>query len=158
MNRNPTWKYLLLLLLVAFGVIYATPNLYVAEPGVQVLGVRDTEVNENTLAQITRALEQNDIELKSISLDNGVIKARLTSEEAQSNARDVLKESLGDKYGIAFHAAALYQTLREHQPNQVEFRVIDGDHEWAVWAGTLPEALTYIFRFSSRPIGLNRSN
>ena len=63
-----------------------------------------------------------------------------------------------DKYGIAFHAAALYQALREHQPNQVEFRVIDGDHEWAVWAGTLPEALTYIFRFSSRPIGLNRSN
>jgi preprotein translocase subunit SecD len=101
MNRNPTWKYLLLLLIVAFGVIYATPNLYVAEPGVQVLGVRDTEVNENTLAQITRALEVNNIELRSISLDNGVIKARLMSEEAQSNARDILKESLGDKYGIA---------------------------------------------------------
>ncbi|MFT5137098.1 MAG: preprotein translocase subunit SecD [Arenicella sp.] len=101
MNRNPTWKYLLLVLLVVFGVIYASPNLYVAEPGVQVLGVRDTEVNESTLAQITRALEQNNIELKSISLDNGVIKARLTSEEAQSNARDVLKDSLGDKYGIA---------------------------------------------------------
>jgi enterochelin esterase-like enzyme len=63
-----------------------------------------------------------------------------------------------DRYDIAFHAAVLYQSLREHQPNQVEFRVIDGDHEWAVWAGTLPDALTYIFKFSSRPIGLSRSN
>ena len=61
-----------------------------------------------------------------------------------------------DEYDIAFHAASLYQSLREHQPNQVEFRVVDGDHEWAVWAGTLPEALTYIFRFSSRPIVLSR--
>jgi enterochelin esterase-like enzyme len=63
-----------------------------------------------------------------------------------------------DKYDIAFHAAVLFQSLREHQPDQVEFRVVDGDHEWAVWAETLPEALTYIFRFSNRPIDLNQSN
>jgi enterochelin esterase-like enzyme len=61
-----------------------------------------------------------------------------------------------DEFDIAFHAAVLYQSLREHQANEVEFRVIDGDHEWAVWAETLAEALTYIFRFSSRPIDLSR--
>jgi len=88
-------------MLVAFGVIYATPNLYVAEPGVQVLGVRNAEVDDNTVGRVSRALEQNNIELKSISLDNGVIKARLHTEEDQSNARDVLKESLGNNYGVA---------------------------------------------------------
>jgi len=56
-----------------------------------------------------------------------------------------------DAFDIAFHAAVLYQTLREHQPNRVEFRVVDGDHEWAVWADSLPDALTYIFQFASRP-------
>jgi len=63
-----------------------------------------------------------------------------------------------DKYDIAYHAAVLYQALREHQPGQVEFRVVDGDHDWAVWASTLPEAMTYLFGFASRPIGATPSN
>ena len=71
MNKNPIWKYLVLLMLVSFGVIYATPNLYVAEPGVQVIGVRSAEVNEQTVGQISRALEAKDISVKSINLDAG---------------------------------------------------------------------------------------
>lgn len=63
-----------------------------------------------------------------------------------------------DEFDIAFHAATLYQSLREHQPNEVELRVVDGDHDWAVWAGTLSEALAYIFRFSSDPVDLSRLN
>jgi S-formylglutathione hydrolase FrmB len=38
-----------------------------------------------------------------------------------------------DTFDISYHAAVLYQTLREHQPNAVEFRLVDGDHEWQVW-------------------------
>ena len=63
-----------------------------------------------------------------------------------------------DGFDIAWHAASLYQTLREHQPDRVEFRVVDGGHDWQVWAGTLPEALTYIFQFSSRPIAQGENN
>ena len=55
-------------------------------------------------------------------------------------------------------AAKMTATLREHQPDRVEFRVVDGGHDWEVWAGTLPEALTYIFRFSSRPIAQGEKN
>jgi enterochelin esterase-like enzyme len=55
-----------------------------------------------------------------------------------------------DTFDIAWHAAALYQALRDHQPGQVEpdrveFRVVDGDHEWSVWAEALPEAVTWLF-------------
>lgn len=63
-----------------------------------------------------------------------------------------------DRLDIAYHAAVLHQLLREHQPDLVEFRVVDGDHDWNVWSRTLPEALTYIFRFSSRPIGRTQPN
>jgi enterochelin esterase-like enzyme len=59
-----------------------------------------------------------------------------------------------DTFDIAYHGAVLYQALREHQPDQVEFRVIDGDHEWPVWIATLPEAMTYVFRYASRPHGV----
>lgn len=101
MNKNPSWKYLVLVLLVAFGVIYATPNLFVAEPGVQVIGVRNAEVDTQTVAQVTSALEEAGVVVKSVNLENGAIKARLASEEAQSTARDVLKEKLGAEYGVA---------------------------------------------------------
>ena len=101
MNRNPTWKYVLLVILVAFGVIYATPNLYVAEPGVQVIGVRNTEINANTMDRVSRALEENGIALKSISLENQAVRARLISDDDQTKARDVLKNAMGTNYGIA---------------------------------------------------------
>ncbi|NNC98546.1 MAG: protein translocase subunit SecD [Gammaproteobacteria bacterium] len=101
MNKNPTWKYLLLVLLVAFGVIFASPNLYVAEPGVQVIGVRNIEVDQDTLGRVSRVLEQNNIQIKSLKLDTGAVRARLNSEEDQSNARDVLKQALGSDYGVA---------------------------------------------------------
>ena len=91
----------MLLLLVSFGVIYATPNLYLAEPGIQVIGVRNAEVNEQLLGRVSRALEQNSIEAKSIGLSNGAIKARLNSDLEKSKARDVLKEALGSDYGVA---------------------------------------------------------
>ncbi len=57
-----------------------------------------------------------------------------------------------DTFDIAYHSAVLYQALRVHQPDFVEFRVIDGGHEWAVWSIALPEAIEYVFRYASRPI------
>ncbi len=101
MNKNPTWKYLVLLLIVAFGVIYATPNLYQAEPGVQVIGLRNAVVDTNTLERAKRVLETAGVEVKQITLENGKIRARLTSEEAQNTARDVLREKLDDSFAVA---------------------------------------------------------
>lgn len=63
-----------------------------------------------------------------------------------------------DTFDIAYHAAVLYQALREHQPNAVEYRVVDGDHEWQVWVDTLPEALEYVFSYTSRPQGVTPGN
>ena len=52
-----------------------------------------------------------------------------------------------DALDIAYHGAVLFQRLREHQADLVEFRVIDGGHEWPVWIETLPEALEFAFQF-----------
>ena len=57
-----------------------------------------------------------------------------------------------DEFDITYHAAVLYQSLREHQPEHIEFRVVDGGHEWAVWARTLPEAMIYLFSFANNPV------
>ena len=36
LNRYPLWKYLLILIVLLVGVIYALPNLYPADPAVQI--------------------------------------------------------------------------------------------------------------------------
>lgn len=101
MNKNPTWKYLLMLLIVSFGVIYATPNLYQAEPGIQVIGARNAEVDERTLGRVTRALKSNDIEVKAINLENERIRVRLFSEDDQTKAKEKLAQVLGNQYPVA---------------------------------------------------------
>ena len=59
-----------------------------------------------------------------------------------------------DTFSIAYHAAALFQKLFEYQPKQVEYRVIDGDHEWAVWSSTIGDAVRYMTGYASRPQGV----
>lgn len=101
MNRNPLWKYLVLVLIVAFGLIYATPNLYQADPGVQVIGLRSAEVDTNLLGRITRALKSNGIEVKTMELKNEAVRVRLFSEDDQTRAQEILRPVLGNDYPVA---------------------------------------------------------
>ena len=56
-----------------------------------------------------------------------------------------------DRFDIAIHAAVFYQALREHQPEFTEFRVFDGDHNFAAWGGTIGLAMQYLDRFLATP-------
>lgn len=56
-----------------------------------------------------------------------------------------------DRLDIAYQAAYFHHVMREYQPKQLEFRVVDGDHEWAVWASTIGDALQFIGKYISAP-------
>ena len=49
-----------------------------------------------------------------------------------------------DTYGIALQSALLYEKLRLYQPGAMALRIVDGDHEGAVWHQALPEALLFL--------------
>ena len=49
-----------------------------------------------------------------------------------------------DTFSIALQAATLYERLRLHQPKAIELRIVNGDHEWALWRDTLGEALMFM--------------
>ncbi|MGB2065724.1 MAG: hypothetical protein ACPHUL_11220, partial [Marinomonas gallaica] len=42
LNKYPLWKYLLILLVIALGVIYALPNLYPDDPALQLSTQKST--------------------------------------------------------------------------------------------------------------------
>jgi enterochelin esterase-like enzyme len=60
-----------------------------------------------------------------------------------------------DKFNIVYHVAALLNTLRNYQQDLIEFRVVDGDHDWTVWSNTIGEAMIYMLQYVSKPTGEN---
>ncbi|MCV5467327.1 hypothetical protein OFM95_32730, partial [Escherichia coli] len=44
LNRYPLWKYLMVILVIAIGFLYAAPNLYGEDPALQVSASRGAEV------------------------------------------------------------------------------------------------------------------
>ena len=56
-----------------------------------------------------------------------------------------------DRLGAAFESALLFKRMTARQPTLMELRIVDGGHNWAVWAAVIDEAMRYMFRFASRP-------
>lgn len=56
-----------------------------------------------------------------------------------------------DELFIEMEAVELYALLRKHH-QLAELRIVDGAHTWSVWESTVADALSYIFRFSTRPM------
>ncbi|MBU9813098.1 protein translocase subunit SecD [Rahnella sp. C60] len=105
LNRYPAWKYLMLIVVVIVGLLYALPNLYGEDPAVQITGVRGSDASAATLDQVRNVLDQNKIQSKSIALENGAILARFKDTDVQLRAREALTEALGDKFVIALNLA-----------------------------------------------------
>jgi enterochelin esterase-like enzyme len=57
-----------------------------------------------------------------------------------------------DGFGLTFETALLFKTLYDRQPSLTELRIVDGDHNWAVWSAAVEGALTYMYGFAAKPI------
>ncbi|WP_028304672.1 protein translocase subunit SecD [Oceanospirillum maris] len=105
-NKYPLWKYLLILMVVAMGVIYALPNLYPDDPAVQLAPQRGSvQITERHLSQVTRALDNANIEYfgQDIENNNGII--RFKSDDDQLKAKTLIQEALGEDFVVALNLA-----------------------------------------------------
>jgi preprotein translocase subunit SecD len=106
-NRYAPWRYILLLLVIVIGAIYATPNLYGENPALQI-SHRVNLADEAELGNIRGMLESEGIEYLSMELDGNNILVRFDSEEKQLRASTRLREVLYDtdrRYSIALNLA-----------------------------------------------------
>jgi enterochelin esterase-like enzyme len=62
-----------------------------------------------------------------------------------------------DRLGITFETALLFKRLFERQPQQIELRVMDGDHSWKVWETAIDGAMQYLFQYADKPRPATRS-
>lgn len=95
----------MLIVVLIVGLLYALPNLYGEDPAVQITGARGSAASEQTLGQIQTALKQENIQSKSIVLENGAIMARFANGDVQLRARDAIIKVLGDDYVVALNLA-----------------------------------------------------
>jgi preprotein translocase subunit SecD len=106
LNKYPLWKYLFLGFVVIISLLYAAPNLYGEDPAIQVSATRGAQVELSTLDKVQDYLKEANVLPKSTVLENGQILIRLTSNEDQLLAREVLSKNLGDGFVTALNLAA----------------------------------------------------
>ncbi|MEE2023258.1 MULTISPECIES: protein translocase subunit SecD [Alkalimonas] len=105
LNHNPVWRYLLVVLVLLVGTLYALPNLYPEDPAIQVSATRGGEVQQGSLVLLQQRFEEENIALKDIALQDGQLLARFFNTEDQLRARELVSRSLGNSYVTALNMA-----------------------------------------------------
>nr|WP_100548026.1 MULTISPECIES: protein translocase subunit SecD [unclassified Pseudomonas] len=108
LNKYPLWKYLLILSVLAIGLVYSIPNLYPDDPAVQISGASSAlSIEQTDVDRASKALQDAGIAVKATSIDErgrgGLI--RLTRQDDQLPAKDIVRRALGDDYVVALNLA-----------------------------------------------------
>ncbi|BCO29410.1 protein translocase subunit SecD [Rhodoferax lithotrophicus] len=95
MNRYPVWKYVIILVALVVGGLFALPNLFGESPAVQIsAGKPQVKVDAATLAQIEVVLKTAGIAADLVTLDGTSIKVRLADTDSQLKAKDAIQKAL----------------------------------------------------------------
>lgn len=99
MNRYPLWKYIIILISLVFGALYAAPNLFGDSYAVQVNSAKATiKVDESMIGRVEQVLKEAGISSTGYSFDyNGIqgsIRARFATTDAQFKAKAALEKGL----------------------------------------------------------------
>ena len=105
MKRYGLWKYILILLVLSFGVVYSLPNLYAPDPAVQVSYNSSSQSADIYLEERIESALKSESLAYSIDLNEDNVLIRLRSYEDQVKAQDLLQKNLGPDVIIALNLA-----------------------------------------------------
>lgn len=99
MNRYALWKYLVMLVALAIGILYTLPNFFGEAPAVQVSSGKATvRVDPSVMRQVEQALSANHVAATDVSFDdnanNASVRVRLANIDDQLKTRDLLQKTL----------------------------------------------------------------
>ena len=94
MNRYPLWKYLLILVIISLGALYALPNIYGQSQVVQIKSEQDVAIEQATLDKVATVLNDNQVAYDAITIDGETAIVKFADLDAQRRGQDALKEGL----------------------------------------------------------------
>jgi preprotein translocase subunit SecD len=104
MNRYPTWKYILIAVIILIGLLYTIPNFFGESPAVQVSPAKTSlKADAALLSKVEATLKLSNVPFNGIYLDASGVKVRFADPEAQIKAKDKLIANLGNDYTVALN-------------------------------------------------------
>ncbi|MEX3548199.1 MAG: protein translocase subunit SecD [Burkholderia sp.] len=99
MNRYPIWKYVVMVVAFAIGLLYTLPNFCGEAPAVQMSSGKATvKIDSSTLGQVQAALAAAQVAPDDITFDNSAnnanIRVRLKDTDTQLRVKDILQKAL----------------------------------------------------------------
>ena len=105
MNQYSVWKYLLIVIIIAIGIIYALPNMYGKDPALQITSSRGFDLPAGLTGTIDDALVVAQINFSSSEQQGNRLLYRFNNTEDQIKAADAVRDALGDTYVVALNLA-----------------------------------------------------
>lgn len=104
MNRYPSWKYILVAVVILIGLLYTIPNFYGESPAVQISATKATvKADPALLKQVEATLQLANIKYNGLYLDASGVKVRFDNTDDQLKAKDKLIANLSKDYSIALN-------------------------------------------------------
>lgn len=129
MNQYPLWKYLLLIVVLLVGGIYALPNIYGNDPAVQVSAKVGSVVDTGTQETVESVLLAAGIHYKEVSMEGERLVVRFRNTEDQLRANMDIRKGLGRGYSVAQNIVpATPSWLRRFSPMYLGLDLRGGVH------------------------------
>ncbi|MBX3608406.1 MAG: protein translocase subunit SecD [Hydrogenophaga sp.] len=95
MNRYPLWKYVIIVITLLVGAVYALPNLFGEAPAVQVsAGKATVRIEPATQTRVEQALAAASVQVDAIGIEGGSLRVRFNDTDTQLKARDLVDKAL----------------------------------------------------------------
>jgi preprotein translocase subunit SecD len=108
MNRYPIWKYAILAVTLAFGLIYTLPNFFGESPAVQVSSGKATiKIDTGMLARVESVLQKAQLKSTGLQFDGNSVKVRFADTDTQLKAKDALQKELNPDASEPVYVVAL---------------------------------------------------
>lgn len=105
-NQYPLWKNIMLIGILLIGLIFALPNLFGADPAVQISAGDNAVVNTEAVDQVKQVLTTQNFPYLSVEQNAENLLVRFNDTDIQLKARDALKTALGNNYVVALNLAS----------------------------------------------------
>ncbi len=95
MNRYPWWKYTILAISLAVGLLFTLPNFFGEAPAVQVSSGKATvKVDAGTVERVSQALGAAGLKADFVQFDGNSVRARFGDTDTQIKAKDAIAKAL----------------------------------------------------------------
>ena len=105
MTDFPRWKYVLVAIVLALGLLYASPNVFRPQPAVQISANRGATVDAALQKKVETTLTQAKIPYQDVEIQGDRLLARFANTDVQLRGSDTLRLALGDNYTVALNLA-----------------------------------------------------